>query len=245
MPGWHQDPDVLANELGRVIAEEWLHHRVHTVDHAVLVDCDDRVDGSLEGRFEKLRVNLGGGWDYAETDGDLSTRKTFGQLRIAWTLSGDFYAYGRLRLESDEFQDLTLRTILGAGFGYRFIETDDTTFDVAVGASWVDEDNDGFTLQGATRVGNEDRAYATADGTVTFRQKITDGIVFTEDILAFQSLKDGDDFRAISTSALKFAITGSLAATPQLLHIETRCSRACWTASDSASLAVCAMPVGM
>lgn len=176
------------------------------------------IDGKIEGRFDPLRLRLEGAWDYGTTRGELSTRRAYGVAQLDWTIAGNFYAYGRIRGETDEFQDLTLRMIFGAGVGYRFIDTADTLLDIAVGASWIDEDNDGFTLNAANqRIGNPDRGYATADGSLNFRQVLTEGVVFTQDVVAFQSLEEQDDFRGVATSGLSVALTDSIALSLQFI----------------------------
>ena len=46
----HQQPDVLADDLGRGISEHLLGGEIERLDRAVLIDRDDRVDGRVDDR---------------------------------------------------------------------------------------------------------------------------------------------------------------------------------------------------
>jgi putative salt-induced outer membrane protein len=62
-----------------------------------------------------------------------------------WGLSGQYdhnltpewFGFGKLGFEHDRVTDVSLRTLLGAGLGYHWIQTPETTFDVYGGVSHV------------------------------------------------------------------------------------------------------------
>jgi putative salt-induced outer membrane protein len=87
------------------------------------------------------KISLGGMANYArnKTDGVRKTTSkkwaTFGQYDF--NLTPDLFAFGKLGLEGDALIDLSLRTSLASGLGYKIINTEPNTFTVFGGLGYV------------------------------------------------------------------------------------------------------------
>lgn len=79
----------------------------------------------LTGRSEKLRLLLNGRYVYNENDGQLAARNARGTVKLDFFFTKRFYAFTSAYFEQDTFQDLNLRTALGVGPGYQFIDLGD------------------------------------------------------------------------------------------------------------------------
>ena len=97
------------------------------------------ADGSRATADDK--ISLGGVINYAKnkTGGvDQTTSNkwaAFGQYD--YNLSPQLYAFGKLGFESDKQIDLSLRTAVAGGLGYKVINTDPLTFDVFGGLGYT------------------------------------------------------------------------------------------------------------
>jgi len=162
------------------------------------------VDGTLVGSWPKASARLEGAWDYGDAEGELTTRRAYGQAQGNWDFIERAYAYGRDRIEGDTFQDLTYRNTLGGGGGVKILKSDDLWLNLEAGVSWVREDFTG---------GLADDDYASGDGTLRFGWKITDGVLLREEALGFVQLDDGDNYRLRSDTSLDVALNSRLSLT--------------------------------
>lgn len=98
---------------------------------------------SLNVRTDLTRLSLSGSWAYAETEGELSARNAAGDIQLDYfpTGEGTFFltSFSLLR---DDFRDLNLRSIFGAGIGYQIFEQPDLDIFLSTGISYVDEQFD-------------------------------------------------------------------------------------------------------
>ncbi|PWT86986.1 MAG: hypothetical protein C5B58_00535 [Acidobacteria bacterium] len=80
---------------------------------------------------------------YATDDTTLPGRTTanakHGGIRNDFTLNGRFFVFAFTDFDSDEFQNLNLRNVIGGGFGYHVINNANTKFDVFGGGSFDQE----------------------------------------------------------------------------------------------------------
>ncbi len=97
-----------------------------------------RVD--LEGRVERVRGTLQGGWDYAEDEGDLTQRRTFGFMKLDMFLTKKLYAYTSAFFENDFSKQLQLRSVLSAGLGYQWVDEPGLAYFTEGGIAYIDED---------------------------------------------------------------------------------------------------------
>jgi len=113
----------------------------------------------FQARSEQHRIFAHGKYNWGESDG--------GENKNNWLLGGKYdyfftkkvYAYLRPIFEYDKFQDLNLRSILGAGPGYQFIETENTSLFTELGLAYTNEDyevaSDKEYLSGRWSVGSK------------------------------------------------------------------------------------------
>lgn len=171
------------------------------------------ADAELEGRWERTRLTLRGVWDYGERDGKLTARKWAAGAKGDGFLVRRGYGYARTRWESDDFQGLRLRTTVGVGAGAVLLQTKGADLDVELGASWVREDRFPLAGRGAAR----DQGFATADARLRLRRVLRSGVVLTEELRAFENLKDRQDLRLENDLGLDVALTDGLALTLRFL----------------------------
>lgn len=130
------------------------------------------------------KISLGGMINYARntTAGTSQTTSNkwgaFGQYDF--NLTPDMFAFGRLGLEGDKLIDLSLRTSVAGGLGYKIINTEPTTFTVFGGVGYVTDkyssaqtvgDKTGTSFSRASLyVGEESTHQLTS--TVAFKQRL-------------------------------------------------------------------------
>lgn len=96
----------------------------------------------FQARSEHHRIFAEGKYNYGKSDGEEDENN--------WLLGGKYdafftkkaYAYLRPLFEYDKFQDLNLRSILAAGPGYQFIDTESTSLFAELGLAYTNEDYD-------------------------------------------------------------------------------------------------------
>lgn len=97
------------------------------------------VDGEIVARTEKNRYTAGVEYNQSKDKGQLSEDNVLGYLKYDHFFREKWYLYNAASFEKDEFQDLSLRSILGAGVGYQFYETPGLNLSLESGLSYVDE----------------------------------------------------------------------------------------------------------
>ena len=114
-------------------------------------------------------------------EGEITTaRNTFGALKYDYFLKKKPYAYLGVEFLSDEFRDIELKTISGAGMGYRFIESEKCSFKCEVGLSYISENF--YTAA--------DEGYTVGKLAVLFEKEFSKSLKLKEMIVGFQSLED-------------------------------------------------------
>lgn len=87
------------------------------------------------------KITLGGIAQYARSKaaGTTSTtaNKWAGSGQYDFNLGPRLFAFGKLGLEGDELADLDLRATLGAGLGFKLIDTKETSFSLFGGAGYT------------------------------------------------------------------------------------------------------------
>lgn len=98
-------------------------------------------------RSEKLRLSLMGRYIYGENGGNIAARNALGTIKLDFFITKRFYWFANAYFEQDTFQDLKLRTALGTGPGYQFIEKGDLggifsqlTLSAEAGVAYFNED---------------------------------------------------------------------------------------------------------
>jgi putative salt-induced outer membrane protein YdiY len=99
-----------------------------------------RMDGDFIARTEKSRYTLRGELNKEKVRGETTVENWLAYANYSYFLSQKWFLYAQTLFEHDEFQDLDLRSTLGAGAGYQFFETETLNLSVGFGPVWVNED---------------------------------------------------------------------------------------------------------
>ena len=104
----------------------------------------DTVSGNLSAKFvarsKRQRLTLRSGWNYAEDTGTVSARDANGSIKYDFFVYDKLYTYVNSLLEYNSFQDLNLRSTIGAGLGYQILESDREELAFELGVSYFNED---------------------------------------------------------------------------------------------------------
>lgn len=98
------------------------------------------VDAELIARSLNNRITLGGAYNYGEDTGNESTNNAIVYSKYDHFFTKKWYGYANTTFETDKFQDLKLRSSLGGGMGYQFLENERTQLSLEGGVSYVNED---------------------------------------------------------------------------------------------------------
>ena len=112
-----------------------------------------------------------------------TVKNTRGWLYYDYHLTAHWDLGAFVTLEYDRFRDLDLRTVVGGGPGYRFIDTKTMLFKVRAGLAYV---NENFSEQ-------SDKDYATAVFGDEFRWQISEGRSVYQLLDVYPSLADASD----------------------------------------------------
>ena len=91
-------------------------------------------------RADRNRFSIEGKYNYGEQDHQLNVRNAFGQLKYDYFITKRVFLDLFTLFEQDTFQDLNLRTTIGVGPGYQFIDTKQTQLSATIGIAYVNED---------------------------------------------------------------------------------------------------------
>ncbi len=81
-------------------------------------------------------------YNYADEDEILTVRDVFGSGKYDWMFTSKVYGYLSEELLADEFKDIKLRSVTGAGLGWQVIDVDRISFALEGGAAHVNYDYD-------------------------------------------------------------------------------------------------------
>jgi len=143
-------------------------------------------------KTEDDRFSLRFLFNYAEDDGDLSARNTYGALKYDYFFTRKFFAYLGVELLNDTFQDLYLRTTAGPGVGYQIWDDPVKSLLFEAGISYVWEDH----KEG------QDKNWAAARLGMDFRYQILSFLTFTDRLLVYPNLEYGGEYTLRNEAAL-------------------------------------------
>jgi putative salt-induced outer membrane protein YdiY len=155
------------------------------------------------------RVNITGGFDakrewehdrfkirflhnYAEDNKEITSRNTFGALKLDHFFTENFFTGLSIELLKDKFKDVNLRAIMGGGFGYRFWNDSVKTLEVELGVTYFSED---------LVVGPDDQFAAGRVG-VTYSYKLLENLLFNDYLLYYPSFEDPKEYRLRNEASL-------------------------------------------
>jgi putative salt-induced outer membrane protein YdiY len=99
-------------------------------------------------RWEKERLTFDFLWNYAQESGVTTQRRTFGDAKYDYFLSKKAYLLAQASGEGDLNAQLNLRTTVGVGAGYQFLEDDHWKVSGELGVSYLHEDYKDDTADG-------------------------------------------------------------------------------------------------
>jgi putative salt-induced outer membrane protein len=183
-------PPVPANWTGR--AELMLNGSSGNSDR---INASAGVSAMRAGIIDRLTLYLRG--QYEESNGDRSKNEVLGGVRYERDLSPRLFAYTRLELEYDEFENLDLRSTVGGGLGYFLIRNPRQDFKMRGGLAYQHEEfGDGSS---------DDKPLAEAG--YDYRLDIRQWLRFNSTLTYFVDPTDVDDWRATAENAAELPIT--------------------------------------
>jgi len=158
-------------------------------------------------RTKQNRFTAGAIYNQALDDGVESENNATAYLKYDHFFTEKWYSYANTVLFKDDFADLNLRTTLGLGAGYQFIESELTNLSLEGGLSYVNED---FDLA-------DDESYPAGRWSLNYDHflypKKLQFFHFHEGLLG---LEDTNDIIIISRTGLRAMLTDSFSATAQV-----------------------------
>ena len=148
----------------------------------------DTLNGNFSGKFvarsKRQRLTLRGLYHYGEDRNQLSAQEASGSVKYDFFVTQKLYTYVNTLLEHNKFQDLSLRSTMGGGLGYQFLEDARKALSFELGVSYFNED---FLKA-------EDNAYAAGRWSVNASYKLIPDRIslfhFHEGYFGFDTLKD-------------------------------------------------------
>ncbi|WP_429886482.1 DUF481 domain-containing protein [Geoalkalibacter halelectricus] len=154
-------------------------HQAGNTDRMSLTFGADAVRRSPEDRFSLSFL-----YNYAEEDGELTTRDAYGSMKYDYFFTPRFYGLLSVELLKDRFKDLNLRAVVGPGVGYQVWDDTRKGLDLEAGVAYFSED----------RIDGEDEQWITARLAAIFRYQITPWLRFTDTLILYPHLEDGGEY---------------------------------------------------
>ncbi len=152
-------------------------------------------DGSFVARTEKNRYRAAFNTDNEKSSGVDTADNWLGSINYDHFLRDKWFLYGNASFESDQFKDLNLRSVLGVGSGYQFIETSATKLSGEVGFSYANEDYDL----------DEDNSYPAGRLAFIIEKPLLDErVMFFHNDEALFNLEDADDITIRTQTGFRF-----------------------------------------
>jgi len=166
-------------------------------------------DTELVARAKKQRLTVGGRYNRVENSGNPSLDYQSGHMKFDSFLNGKMYLHSNVTGIWDRFKDIRLKSSLGLGLGYQFLETAVTKLSFELSGSYVNEDH----------IVADDKEFTSS------RWSLNAAHFLYEDLLelfhkqsGLVSLIDTADTSIQAQTGLRFRIYDGLVATAQLNH---------------------------
>lgn len=165
------------------------------------------VDAEMVARTKQNRYTLGATAQKSSEDGNETADRTTLYSKYDHFLTEKRYLYANASFVRDEFKDLNLRSVLGAGVGHQFVESKRTNLSLEGGLTFVNED----------LIGTEDEQYVAARWALDFDRYFFDNrLQFFHKHEGLQSLEQTDDLLVRSQTGLRVPLTDNLNTSVQL-----------------------------
>jgi putative salt-induced outer membrane protein YdiY len=140
--GWvepDQDPEILAREAAAAELERKWKYQVNANISGKSGNTDEQSIGAgfsatLTGKEDELKFY--GSYDRQETDGETSSDERKAGMRYTSYFHDPWGWYARQELESDEFENISLRSVTAGGLSYRFANEDHYKLSANAGLSY-------------------------------------------------------------------------------------------------------------
>ena len=142
------------------------------------------------------RFSMGFRYNIAQENGLMTTRNAYGTLQYDYFFTKKFYGYLGVQLLNDRFKDINLRTVVGPGVGYQIWDDPVEYLSLEAGIAYFSED---LRTQ-------EDKHWMTVRLAANNRYKLTDWLVFTDQLVLYPSLQSVSDVTLRNEAALLSAI---------------------------------------
>jgi len=164
------------------------------------------LDTQFYVRTERSRYSIWAELDKEYKSNILSEDSTFSVLKYDHFLTKKWYGWLATLIETDEFKDLNLRTVVGAGPGYQFFESPLRNLGVETGPVYVNEDFDE----------GEDQGYGALSWRLEYDQYFWGNRVqFFHWQYGLWSLSDSEDVAIYTRTGLRIPLVKGLSATLQ------------------------------
>lgn len=153
------------------------------------------LSAEAEQLAETYRILAKAVFRYGETSGVITERNSYGLGKYEYKFNPDLYGYASAELFSDRFKDLTLRTVVSAGAGYRVYASPEFDLSTELGFGFVDNN-----FREA-----DDESHSAARLGVLGRAKLPLGFELTNSFVYYANFEDTADWQfrnegAVATS---------------------------------------------
>ncbi|MFW5839087.1 MAG: DUF481 domain-containing protein [Planctomycetota bacterium] len=146
---------------------------------------------------DRLEMYLFGDW--ATEDGQETAREIIGGVSYEADFTQRWFAFGKIELENDEFENIDLRTTVAVGVGYFFIQQDDHELKARIGPGYLHESytDGGSDSQAILEIG------------IDYNRKFSPWLSFVHSTRYYPSFDGIDDYRLVIRNALEIPIDES------------------------------------
>lgn len=169
-------------------------HQAGNTDRLGISFGADAIRRSLNDRYSLAFL-----YNYAEEDGELTTRDAYGAMKYDYFFTPKFYGLLSAELLKDKFKNINLRAVVGPGLGYQIWEDARKTLAVEAGVAYFSED----------RVTGEDEQWVTARLATVFLYQFTSWLRFTDTLIIYPHLEDFGEYTLRNDAAIITSLSSS------------------------------------
>lgn len=159
------------------------------------------VDAEMVARTKTNRYTVGATAQRSSEDGNETADRTTLYSKYDHFLTEKRYLYTNASFVQDEFKDLNLRSVLGAGVGHQFFESKRTNLSLEGGLTFVNEDF----------INADDDQYLAARWALNYdRYFFKDRLQFFHKHEGLQSLENSEDLLIRSETGVRVPLTENL-----------------------------------
>ncbi len=150
------------------------------------------VSAEAKREWERDRFSFRFLYNYGEQNGAMTARNTFGSMKFDHFFTKVIYSVLSVELLRDDFQDLNLRAIVGAGLGYQIWKQAANLAEIELGITYFSEDR---------KVGMDDR-FISGRVAVNLAYQIFTQLLFTNYFLYYPNFESPKEYRLRNEASL-------------------------------------------